>query len=246
MAKSFLIDTSRCTACRGCQLACKEWHELPANKTRQRGSHQNPPDLNCNNYKVVRFSEHLEDNVIRWYFFPDQCRHCIDPPCVAEGGDLVDGAIIHDAKTGAVIYTDKTRQISAADFDKIRSACPYDIPRRDPATGRIGKCTMCHERVARGMLPVCVKTCPTGAMNFGEREQMLALAQQRLATVKKEHPRARLVDTEDVNVIYLLMDAAEKYYAFSAARFRPGLDRKAFLARLGAPLRKSVRAMLTG
>ncbi len=244
MAKSFLIDTSRCTACRGCQVACKEWFELPANKTKQTGTHQNPPDLNPNNYKIVRFSEHLEGNTIRWYFFPDQCRHCIDPPCVAVGGDIVEGAIIHDKQTGAVVYTDKTRQLSEENFEEIREACPYNIPRRDPATGRISKCTMCNDRVVRGLLPVCVQVCPTGAMNFGEREEMLALAQKRLARVKKEHPNAMLADPDDVNVIYLLIDDPMKYYEFSVAQFIPGLDRKAFLAKLGSPLRKGVRSLL--
>jgi formate dehydrogenase iron-sulfur subunit len=238
MPKTFFIDTSRCTACRGCQLACKEWYELPANKTKQTGSHQNPPDLNPNNYKLVRFSEHLEGSTIRWYFFPDQCRHCIDPPCVAVGGDLVEGALIHDTEIGAVIYTDKTRQISELSFEEIREACPYNIPRRDPATGRISKCTMCHERVVRGLLPACVKVCPTGTMNFGEREAMLALAEARLARVKQEHPKAMLAEPDDVNVIYLLLDDPMKVYAFSVAQFKPGIDRKAFLARLCAPLRK--------
>ena len=68
MPKAFLIDTTRCTACRGCQLACKEWHDLPANATKQRGSHQNPPDLNPNNYKIGRFHEHLDKqgNVVNY------------------------------------------------------------------------------------------------------------------------------------------------------------------------------------
>ena len=70
MPKAFFIDTSRCTACRGCQIACKEWNELPANPTKQRGSHQNPPDLNPNNYKLVRFSEHLENTDHPLELFP--------------------------------------------------------------------------------------------------------------------------------------------------------------------------------
>ena len=49
MPKAFFVDTSRCTACRGCQVACKEWKELPPNNTKQWGSHQNPPDLNAYN-----------------------------------------------------------------------------------------------------------------------------------------------------------------------------------------------------
>jgi formate dehydrogenase iron-sulfur subunit len=244
MPKAFLIDTSRCTACRGCQIACKEWNELPANATKQQGSHQNPPDLNPNNYKVVRFSEHLEKGVVRWNFFPDQCRHCLEPPCEHEGAGLVDEAIIHDPDTGAVIYTDKTREISEEGFEDIRASCPYDIPRRDPATGKIVKCTMCHERVSRGMLPACVKACPTGTMNFGERTVMLDLAKQRLAAVRKEYPKALLADADDVSVIYLLIDEPANYHKYSVAQKNQDMDRKIFLARLGRPLRRSMAAFL--
>ena len=245
MSKAFFIDTSRCTACRGCQIACKEWKELPANPTKQRGSHQNPPDLNPNNYKVVRFSEYLEDNRIHWNFFPDQCRHCLEPPCKAEADNYEEGAVVQDTATGAVVFTDKTRKISGEGFESMRSACPYDIPRRDPATGLISKCNMCHERVVRGLLPACVKACPTGAMNFGERADMLFLAEQRLADLRKDYPKAMLADPEDVSVIFLLVDAPENYHENSVAhRFQPPMDRKIFLSMLGRPLRRSVGAIL--
>ncbi|RPH87244.1 MAG: formate dehydrogenase, partial [Desulfobacteraceae bacterium] len=79
MPKAILIDTTRCTACRGCQVSCKEWKNLPPVATKQRGTHQNPPDLTHANYKLVRFSEHLEGDLVKWYFFPDQCRHCLEP-----------------------------------------------------------------------------------------------------------------------------------------------------------------------
>ncbi len=244
MPKAFLIDTSRCTACRGCQIACKEWNELPANATKQRGSHQNPPDLNPHNFKLVRFNEHLEGATVRWNFFPDQCRHCLEPPCYHEGAKLVDDAIIHDQETGAVVYTDKTKKISADGFEIIRDSCPYDIPRRNPKTGQIVKCTMCYERVVRGMLPACVKACPTGTMNFGDREKMLDLAQQRLAAVRKEYPKALLADADDVNVIYLLIDEPQNYHKHSVAQKDQDIDRKLFLARLGRPLRRGVEALL--
>ena len=238
MPKSFFIDTSLCTACRGCQVACKEWNELPANKTKQTGSHQNPPDLNPNNFKVVRFSEHLENGKIQWYFFPDQCRHCLEPPCVDVGGGFVEGAIIHDQKTGAVIYTEKTSKISKKDFEEIRESCPYNIPRRNPKTGRISKCTMCFERVSKGMLPACVKSCPSGAMNFGDRQDMLALAKKRLDQLKKEYPKALLADAENVNTIYLLVDEPNKYHEFSVAQKSPGMDRKQFMAKMCGFMRR--------
>jgi len=244
MPKAFFIDTSRCTACRGCQIACKEWNELPPNATQQRGSHQNPPDLNANNYKLVRFSEHLEGTTIRWNFFPDQCRHCLEATCAHEAAKLVDDAVIRDPDTGAVIYTDKTKEITADGFEDIRAVCPYDIPRRDPATGRIVKCTMCNERVAAGMLPACVKACPTGTMKFGERQKMLDLAQQRLAAVRKEYPKALLADADEVAVIYLLADAPKNYHKHSVAQRNQDMDRKMFLARLGRPLRRTVETIL--
>ena len=238
MPKTFLIDTSRCTACRGCQIACKEWHELPANQTRQRGSHQNPPDLNPNNYKLVRFSEHLDNDVIRWNFFPDQCRHCDVPPCKELGDVYHEGTIIQDEKTGAVLFTDKTTVFTEEEFEQVREACPYDIPRRDPKTGLLSKCTMCNDRVLKGMLPACVKVCPTGAMNFGERADMLKLAESRLATVKKTWPKAMLADPGDVNVIYLLIDDPENYHTHSVAQAAFGpMTKKQFLATLARPFK---------
>ena len=240
MPKTFLIDTSRCTACRGCQIACKEWHELPANKTTQVGwgSHQNPQDLNPNNYKLVRFSEHLDAGVVRWNFFPDQCRHCVVPPCKEVGDVYVDGAILQDEKTGAVVYTDKTKQFKADEAQQVREACPYDIPRLNAQTGLLTKCTMCNERVHAGMLPACVKVCPTGTMNFGERADMLKLAEQRLATLKKKWPKAMLADAEDVNVIYLLIDDPKNYHEHTVAELNFGpMSKKQFLATLARPFK---------
>lgn len=216
MPKTFLIDTSRCTACRGCQLACKDWHNLPAIETKQRGSHQNPPDLNPCNLKVVRFNEYRDDNGrVHWNFFPDQCRHCLHPSCKDFADTVVPGAVIQDEKTGAVIFTEKTKQMTEDDFKTMRMVCPYNIPRRNPETGLINKCDMCLDRVQHGMLPMCVKTCPTGTMQFGERKEILALAQKRLAEVRKEWPKAFLADYDDVNVIYLLVEEEEHYYQFA-------------------------------
>ncbi len=213
MSKAFFIDTTRCTACRGCQIACKEWKGLPVEKTLQRGTHQNPPDLSASTFKLVRFNEHLVNNKVEWYFFPDQCRHCIDAPCKSVADEMgVDGAIIRDKETGAVIYTELTKKISKEQFDEIREACPYDIPRRNDETGMIVKCDMCIDRVQNNLVPMCVKTCPTGTMNFGEEKDMRKLAHERLTLLQKEYPKARLIDPYDVNVIYLIVDEEKKYF----------------------------------
>jgi formate dehydrogenase iron-sulfur subunit len=229
--KSFLIDTSKCTACRGCQIACKQWNRLPAEKTINRGSHQNPPDLSAATYKLVRFSEEEVNGDPVWYFFPEQCRHCMEPPCQEAADSAVKGAIVKDEETGAVLYTAKTSELN---FEAIRLSCPYNIPRLDPRTRRIFKCTMCLDRLKEGLLPACVKTCPSGAMSFGDREVILEKAQKRLIEVKKNHPRAGLLDPDDVRVIYLILEDRKKYHQYAAAE-KGGLTRQAALKKIGQP-----------
>ncbi|WP_045220035.1 4Fe-4S dicluster domain-containing protein [Desulfonatronum thioautotrophicum] len=234
MAKTIFIDTSRCTACRGCQVACKEWKGHRAVPTKQRGTHQNPPDFTPFNYKLVRFSEHKIDDRIHWLFFPDQCRHCVYPPCKMVGDMFDDTAILHDEASGAVLFTDKTKGL---DFQTIRESCPYDVPRLDEETGLITKCDMCIDRIQAGMQPACVKVCPTGSMSFGEREAMLSLADTRLERVKREHPEAQLLDRADLRVIYLVTLPRSRYHQYAGRETKP-LTRKAFLAKMTAPARR--------
>jgi formate dehydrogenase iron-sulfur subunit len=232
MPKSILVDTSLCTACRGCQVGCKEWKDLPPNPTKQWGSHQNPPDLNPYNFKLVRFSEHLIENTVRWYFFPDQCRHCETPPCMYAAE--VDGAIIQDEATGAIIFTEKTREDN---FEAIREACPYDIPRKDENTGLIVKCDMCIDRIQAGMQPMCVKSCAMGAMSFGDRAEILVKAEKRLEAVKKEFPKAQILDANSTNVIFLVLNDPELYHEHAVAEGPSPLTRKEWMAKGAAPLR---------
>jgi formate dehydrogenase iron-sulfur subunit len=240
MPKAILIDTTRCTACRGCQVACKEWKNMPAVPTKQRGTHQNPPDLTHYNFKLVRF--YMEaDGTVKWNFFPDTCRHCLEAPC--KSGASLEDSIIIDKETGAVLYTDKTVKES---FETIRSSCPYDIPRLDPKTKRIVKCDMCIDRVRKNLLPACVKSCAMGAMSFGDREDMLKLAAQRLVAVQKDFPKAQLCDMENVSVIFLISDAPTKYHKFAVADASDaletkGMTRKEMLAGVFAPLRKAAK-----
>lgn len=210
--KYFLIDTTKCTACRGCQVACQQWNKLPATKTTQRGTHQNPPDWNGVTYRVVRFAEHPAPvNSMVWYFMSDACRHCLEPPCKQEADQLVKDAIVID-KNGAVLYTDKTRQL-AKDFKQIKEACPWSVPCLDQKSGLLTKCHMCHDRVDAGLLPACVKSCPTGALNFGDEAAMKDLAARRLGRAKARFgDGARLLDVNDVRCLYLVVADAALYY----------------------------------
>lgn len=213
--KSFFVDTTRCTACRGCQIACKQWNQRVAEKTVCWGSHQNPPDLSYSTWKLVRFSEVPGENP-KWYFFGDQCRHCLNPPCKIVADDIAKRAISVDEGTGAVLYNPGVK-LTQSDFKDIRGACPYDIPRMHPSKGIMAKCTMCVDRVKEGWLPACVKACPTGVMNFGERRAILEMANNRLAALKAIYKEAVLADPDDVRVIFLLVDNPKRYHKFALA-----------------------------
>ena len=210
--KSIMVDVSRCTGCRGCQIACKQWNELPATETRQTGSYQNPPDMNADTWKVVRFHDGRgEDGKPYWNFFSDMCRHCLAPGCLS---GAVGDEMIQDEETGAVVYVGDTSQ---SDFDIALESCTYHIPRRDEKTGPLRKCVMCIDRIKDGLKPACVASCPTGAMEFGERDEILKKVEARVAELKKTFPKAKAVDPNDVRVIYIITDDPAHYAEYVEA-----------------------------
>ena len=238
MSKSFFIDTTICTACRGCQVACKQWHDLPAEKTVNRGSYQNPEDLSFITYKLVKMNEAVIDGQLKWLFFPDQCRHCNNAPCMGTADD--ENAIYEDSLTGAIIYTAQTKKLNA---QEIIDACPYDIPRK-AKDGTLAKCDMCVDRVHNGLMPACVKACPTGCMNFGENSEMMALANKRLADVKKKYPKAMLLDPDDVNTIYLVAfdpGLYSKYAVASTDRADINITRSVAIRKMMGPFGRFMR-----
>ncbi|WP_022668687.1 4Fe-4S dicluster domain-containing protein [Desulfospira joergensenii] len=236
MSKAFFVDVTLCTACRGCQVACKQWHDLPAEATVNTGTYQNPPDLSFSTYKLVRMNEEIINGKLNWLFFPDQCRHCIDAPCLETAMDP--DAIYQDPATGAILYTIKTKGLDA---DEIIDSCPYNIPRK-AADGTLAKCDMCNDRVHNGLKPACVNTCPTGAMNFGDRDEMLDLARKRLAMVKKKFPKASLLDPDDVNVIYLVAQDPGLYAEYAVAGVnRGGISRSVAMRKMMGPFARLMK-----
>ncbi len=239
MDMTIFVDLTRCTACRGCQVACKQWKKLPAEKTEQTGSYQNPPDLSFNTIRLVRMNDVVVDGKVQWLFFPEQCRHCIIAPCKETADVYVEGAIIRDEYSGAVLYTELTKKLAPDEKEQVKSACPYNIPRIDEESGLMSKCDLCYDRLRNGQIPACVKACPTSTMNFGTREEMMALAEERLAKIKKRTPTAQLLNPDDVNVIYLAEFDPKLYYEWAMADATPGgMDRRRMLASLMPPLRR--------
>lgn len=236
MTKSIFIDTTICTACRACQVACKQWHDLPAEKTVNMGGFQNPQDLSFTTYKLVRMNEEIIDGRLAWLFFPDQCRHCEDAPCLETAYD--ERAIYRDPATGAVIYTQETRRLDA---EEIIGACPYNIPRK-AADGTLAKCDFCNDRIHNGLKPACVTACPTGAMQFGNRDEMLAYAEKRLKKVKNKFPKAAILDPDITNVIYLTAFDPDLYADYAVAGIRrTGITRQVALRRMMGPIGRMMR-----
>ncbi|MBW1841604.1 MAG: formate dehydrogenase [Deltaproteobacteria bacterium] len=235
MSKSFFIDTTQCMGCRGCQVACKQWHGLPAEETTNRGTYENPPDLSFDTYKLVRMREEVLNKKLKWIFFQEQCRHCVEAPCLETAG--MPSAIFKDAATNAIIYTANTKDLDAGE---IIESCPYNIPRK-AADGTLAKCDMCNDRVQNGLLPACVKTCATNAMNFGDRADMLALANKRAKMVKN----AKLLDADSVNVIYLVdFDPALVHGNVVASNSGVGITRQAALKKMFRPLTSAASQLL--
>ncbi len=213
--KSFLIDTTKCFACRSCQVACKQWNELPAEDPVpiNRGSYENPPDLSHTQWLKIQFKEsERTDGTLAWTFVRNSCRHCIDTPCrqAATNKD----AITVDPTFGAVLFQEATKDESYA---TIRLGCPFDIPRQ-AADGQLFKCRMCIDRLDNESLPeadripACAKACPSDAIEFGDRDDILAMAYARLAAVQANgFPNAKLLDPSDVRLIILIADEADKY-----------------------------------
>lgn len=203
--KAVLIDVSKCMACRGCQVACKQWNNLPGEKTTCRGTYQNPADLSPITWTLVRFTEVSDNGDLKWLFRKDQCRHCDPPPC--KEAARVPGSIIRD-KSGAVVFTEKT---TGENFTDILSACPFNVPRYDYRTGKIQKCHFCIDRITNGLSPACVKACPTGALQFGDKTEIMRLAREREKALKPMYKNVVIYPGEDFHMIWVLPEGEKRY-----------------------------------
>ncbi len=219
MAKGILYDASKCTACRGCQVACKNWNELKAEETTNRGTYENPPDLSPDTYLKMQFHEMPDStNQIKWVFTRRSCMHCVEPACVKV---CPTGALYQRPDGFVTIDRGKCTNCGyCVEF------CPFDVPRIDSSliTGlgnRITKCTACTtpelNRLDANEIPACVKTCPTNALEFGDRERLLAAAEARVAELIQQGVSGARVygrdelDGQGTNVIYVLEDSPDKY-----------------------------------
>jgi formate dehydrogenase iron-sulfur subunit len=171
--KAMLIDVRRCIGCKACQVACKEWNELPAEKTTiTETEYTNPSKFSAVSWDIVTFKEIGSYDAkaegtggLKWRAVSQRCMHCMDPQCVS----VCPTQALIKRRDGPVIY-DANRCVGC---DYCVMACPWHVPHLNEESKVIGKCTMCADRIEAGMEPSCVAACPTDSLQFGDRDVIL-------------------------------------------------------------------------
>lgn len=206
---SMLIDTSKCTGCRTCIIACKKWNHLPlevnkfhtAKDGRPRFSASQWIDVAYQRYRAPEDAEKYE----KWLYTRQSCMHCRDASCVKV---CPVGAIAHTA--WGTVEIDPKRCIGC---NYCIANCTFNVVGFDPARNIARKCTFCSDRLARGLAPACVQACPTGTLAFGARDQIAALAGARAEELRRiGSPRAGVYGLKELDglaMLYVLEEGLE-------------------------------------
>ncbi len=234
----FFTDTTICIGCKACEVACKQWNQLPADGFNWTGnSYDNTVALSDTTWRHVAFVEQFDPDsqIGRWLMMSDVCKHCQDAPCVEV------------CPTGALIYNEfgnvYVQQDVCNGCANCVVGCPFGVISRNKADGRAHKCTLCYDRQKDGLVPACAKACPTESIKFGKVSELKELAQKR---VEEMHERgeadAYLYGAEPageysaLNSFFLLKDKASVYNLPEAPR-RPAVHlKKNYLFSFGAAL----------
>jgi formate dehydrogenase iron-sulfur subunit len=214
--KGFFTDTTICIGCKACEVACKQWNQLPDDGFNFTGlSYDNTGHLGSSTWRHVAFVERptalggtLGGN-FSWLMMSDVCKHCARAGC------------LEACPTGAITRTEFGSVYIQPDICNgcgyCVSACPFGVVDRREDDGRAWKCTLCYDRLKADMTPACAKACPTGSIQFGDLVQLRVRAKER---VEELHARgmneaylygADQPGTEGLNAFFLLADRAEKY-----------------------------------
>ena len=211
----FFTDTTVCIGCKACEVACKEWNQLPATNgganTLSGDSYDNTRRLDGLHWRHVKFIEQFsaERTDGRWLLMSDVCKHCVRAGCMEV------------CPTGAIIRTEFDTVVIQSDVcngcrDCI-AACPFGVIGMNPVSGVAQKCTLCYDRLRGGLEPACSKACPTSSIQFGTIADLKTKAAARVGQLHMNgERRAHLYGADDtmlggLNSFFLLVDRPEVY-----------------------------------
>jgi formate dehydrogenase iron-sulfur subunit len=263
VATGFYTDTTVCIGCKACEVACKQWNQLPADEFRWSGnSYDNTETLSAASWRHVKFveqfpapaepaSNRLSLDVVpapapafdaRWLMMSDVCKHCATAPCQQA------------CPTGSLIYNEFGNVYIQPDICNgcayCIAACPFGVITRSTIDGHAHKCTLCFDRQADGLVPACAKACPTESIQFGPLDELHEKARRR---VEQLHGRgvdgAYLYGDREtatysaLNSFYLLVDRPE-VYGLPAEPFNPWLHMAGDYARAVAGILVAIVLLL--
>jgi formate dehydrogenase iron-sulfur subunit len=211
----FYTDTTVCIGCKACEVACKEWNQLPAENGGVRelsgDSYDNTQRLDGIHWRHVKFIEQFSSDRVagRWLMMSDVCKHCAQAGC------------LEVCPTGAIIRTEFDTVVIQSDVcngcrDCI-AACPFGVIDINPVSNTAQKCTLCYDRLQAGMEPACSKACPTRSIQFGPIRELRQRAESRVQQLHGlGESRAYLYGADEhilggLNSFYLLVDQPEIY-----------------------------------
>jgi len=212
---AILYDSSKCSACKGCQVQCKQWNMMPSSLAKDgneyTGSYQSKSDLDGDTRLLITFEETDTEKGIEWAFGRRACLHCTEPACM----DVCPAGAISKLDDGTV----KLDSAKCLGCKYCNAACPFGVPKFRENFGVSNKCTLCDDRVAQGRRPACVSTCPAAALAYGPRDEMLAAGKQRVDELKAAgFEKAELYGESEMGGMHSLFIAKYGYEAHGLVR----------------------------
>jgi formate dehydrogenase iron-sulfur subunit len=219
--KGFFTDTTLCIGCKACEVACKQWNQLPDDGFQFTGmSYDNSGHLGASTWRHVAFVERPVPSptqntaglAFSWLMASDVCKHCQRAGC------------LEACPTGAIIRTEFDTVYVQPDVCNgcgyCVTACPFGVIDRREDDGRAWKCTLCYDRLGEDMTPACAKACPTASIQFGEVDELRERAHRRVEQLHEKGLDAAYLygadaesqpGTGGLNAFFLLVDKPEVY-----------------------------------
>lgn len=204
------VDVTKCDGCRACMVACKNWNDLPAEPQDFLGSIQSHSKVTADTWNVLQFVEHENSKGnLEYLFRHSSCFHCKDAACEKV---CPENAISYSEFGTVVIDHEK-----CVGCGYCVQNCPFDVislkeykDKNGKEYRKANKCTMCTDRLEEGMQPACVTTCHTGAMEFGDKDEMIRKAEKRVQEIKGRFPNAMVYNPQGVGGTHTVYVLAEK------------------------------------